>query len=255
MTQHAPRPSARPGSLRTLTAALGRTRPRPLPSPRSLAFTARFSLPLPSHVVRWEPPAAPKPPARPTTALHVTCPSSVEREISGFGCGGGVWQGAACHGVQAAAIHGRSMLILTLCVLIPSLIPGPDAVLAVLARANTANTDLSMLGFPVLAVLAEVSNTGANTVTSAPASTRAGAGRPPPCWRQCVHCQAPSQRTQQQPSQGGRREASTATASLVHTATGSEQSRRPRRVHTMGSTIGTWPEVAIHENEIWAEWK
>jgi hypothetical protein len=166
MTQHAPRPSARPGSLRTLTAALGRTRPRPLPSPRSLAFTARFSLPLPSHVVRWEPPAAPKPPARPTTALHVTCPSSVEREISGFGCGGGVWQGAACHGVQAAAIHGRSMLILTLCVLIPSLIPGPDAVLAVLARANTANTDLSMLGFPVLAVLAELSNTRANTLTS-----------------------------------------------------------------------------------------
>ena len=50
--------------------------------------------------------------------------------------------------------------------LIPSLIPGPDAVLAVLARANTANTDLSMLGFPVLAVLAELSNTGANTVTS-----------------------------------------------------------------------------------------
>ena len=167
MTQHAPRPSARPGSLRTLTAALGRTRPRPRPSPRSLAFTARFSLPLPSHVVRWEPPAAPKPPARPTTALHVTCPSSVEREISGFGCGGGVWQGAACHGVQAAAIHGRSMLILTLCVLIPSLIPGPDAVLAVLARANTANTDLSMLGFPVLAVLAELSNTRANTLTSA----------------------------------------------------------------------------------------
>ena len=78
-----------------------------------------------------------------------------------------MWQGAACHGVQAAAIHGRSMLILTLCVLIPSLIPGPDAVLAVLARANTANTDLSMLGFPVLAVLAELSNTRANTLTSA----------------------------------------------------------------------------------------
>ena len=65
-----------------------------------------------------------------------------------------------------------------------------------------------------------------------------------------MHLQAPSHMTQQQPSQGGRREASTATASRVHMATGSEQSRRPRRVHTMGSTIGTWPEMAIHENEM-----
>jgi hypothetical protein len=45
---------------------------------------------------------------------------------------------------------------------------------------------------------------------------------------------------------GARREASTSTAARAHTtAVGSEQSRRPRRVHTIGAAIGTWPDNAI----------
>ena len=96
----------------------------------------------------------------------------------------------------------------------------------------------------------------ADPPTSARAATRKAAAM----LEASVHCQAPSQRTQQQPSQGARREASTSTAAWAHTtAVGSEQSRRPRRVHTIGAAIGTWPDTAIDSevhtarSEVWRQ--
>ena len=93
-----------------------------------------------------------------------------------------------------------------------------------------------------------------------PTSARAATRKAAAMLEASVHCQAPSQRTQQQPSQGARREASTSTAAWAHTtAVGSEQSRRPRRVHTIGAAIGTWPDTAIDSevhtarSEVWRQ--